>query len=94
MNGLSLGQEAALTYAWMNQDSSKRDFTSLGISEAFIALRNQGMIEMQTDWGHSLVMFQSMLSAGSEHYNEARKARRWFKPVSRLSDDVSRRAGC
>lgn len=86
MNGLSLGQEAALAYAWMNQDSSIRDFTSLGISEAFIALRNQGMIEMQTDWGHSLVMLQSMLPAGSEHYNEARKARRWFKPVSDEAD--------
>jgi hypothetical protein len=86
MNGLSLVQEAALTYAWMNQDSSKRDFTSLGISEAFIALRNQGMIEMQTDWENSLVMFQSMLPAGSEHYNEARKARRWSKPVSDEAD--------
>ena len=29
MNGLSLGQEAALAYAWMNQDSSIRNFTSL-----------------------------------------------------------------
>lgn len=86
MNGLSLGQEAALAYAWMNQDSSIRDFTSLEISEAFIALRNQGMIKMQTDWGHSLVMFQSMLPVGSEHYNEARKARRWFKPVSDEAD--------
>ena len=86
MNGLSLIQEAALAYAWMNQDSNTRDFTNLGISEAFIALKNQRMIEMQTDWGHSLVMFQSMLSAGSEHYNEARKARRWFKPVSDEAD--------
>lgn len=86
MNGLNLEQETALTLAWMNQDSSIRDFTSLGISEAFIALRNQGMIEMQTDWGHSLVMFQSMLPAGLEHYDEARKARRWFKPVSDEAD--------
>lgn len=29
MNGLSLIQEAALAYAWMNQDSNTRDFTNL-----------------------------------------------------------------
>lgn len=86
MNGLTLEQEAALALAWMNQNAGTKNFTDLGISEAFIALRNQGMIEMQTDWGHSLVMFQSMLPAGSEHYNEARKARRWFKPVSDEAD--------
>lgn len=86
MNGLSLEQEAALAYAWMNQDSNIRNFTNLGISEAFIALKNQGMIELQTGWGHSLVIFQSMLPAGSEHYNEARKARRWFKQVSDEAD--------
>ncbi|KLA46701.1 hypothetical protein [Ligilactobacillus ruminis] len=88
MNGLSLIQEAALAYAWMNQDSNTRDFTNLGISEAFIALKNQRMIEMQTDWEHSLVMFQSMLPAGSEHYDKARKARRWFKPVSDEADGL------
>lgn len=31
-------------------------------------------------------MFQSMLPAGSEHYDKARKARRWFKPVSDEAD--------
>lgn len=41
---------------------------------------------MQTDLEHSLVMFQSMLPAGSEHYDKARKARRWFKPVSDEAD--------
>ena len=88
MNGLTLEQEAALALAWMNQNAGTKNFTDLGISEAFIALRNQGMIEMQTDWGHSLVMLQSMLPAGSEHYNEARKARRWFKPVSDEADGL------
>lgn len=41
---------------------------------------------MQTDWGHTLVMFQSLLPAGSEHYDEARKARRWFEPISDEAD--------
>lgn len=86
MNGLNLEQEAALVYAWMNQNADAKNFTNLGISEAFVALRNQGMIEMKTDWGHSLVLFQSMLPAGSEHYNEARKSRRWFKSVSDEAD--------
>ncbi len=31
-------------------------------------------------------MFQSMIPAGSEHYDKARKARRWFKPVSDEAD--------
>lgn len=86
MNGLNLNQEAALAYAWLHQSDDSKDFTNLDISEELIALRNQGMIEMQTDCGHSLVMFKSMLPAGSEHYNEARKARRWFKPVSDEAD--------
>lgn len=86
MNGLTLEQETALTLAWMNQRAGTKNFTDFGILEAFIALKNQGMIDMQTDWGHNLVMFQSMLPAGSEHYNEARKARRWFKAVSDEAD--------
>lgn len=86
MNGLNLEQEAALVYAWMHQDADERDFTDLGISEAFVALKNQGMIEMQTDFGYTLVMFRSMLPAGSEHYDEARKARRRFEHVSDEAD--------
>lgn len=38
MNGLNLEQEAALVYAWMHQNADTRDFTDLGISEAFVAL--------------------------------------------------------
>lgn len=86
MNGLNLEQEAALVYAWMHQDADERDFTDLGISEAFVALKNQGMIEMQTDWGHTLVMSRSMLPAGNEHYDKARKARRRFEPISDEAD--------
>lgn len=86
MNGLNLEQEAALVYAWMNQNADVKNFTELGTSEAFIALKTQGMIQMQTDWGHSLVMFQSMLPAGVEHYSKARKARRWFKTLSDEAD--------
>ncbi len=86
MNGLTLEQEAALALAWMNQNEGTKSFTDLGISEAFIALKNQEMIEMHTDWGHTLVMFQSMLPAGSEHYNNARKSRRRFKAVSDEAD--------
>lgn len=86
MNGLNVKQEAALAYAWMHQDADERDFTDLGISEAFVALKNQDMIEMQTDWSHTLVIFQSLLPAGREHYDEARKARRWLEPVSDEAD--------
>lgn len=70
----------------MHQNAAAKDFTDLGISEAFVELRNQGMVEMQTDWGHSLVMFQSMLPAGLEHYNDVRKSRRWSKAVSDEAD--------
>lgn len=86
MNGLNLEQEAALVYPWMHQNADTREFTDLGISEAFVALKNQGMIEMQTDWGHTRVMFQSLLPAGSEHFDEARKARRCFEPISDEAD--------
>jgi hypothetical protein len=86
MNGLDLQQEAALTYAWMNQSDNAKNFSNLGISQAFIALRDHGMIAMQTDWGHSLVIFQHMLPAGSNHYDKARKERRWFETVSNEAD--------
>jgi hypothetical protein len=86
MNGLNLQQEAALAYAWMNQNDSAKDFSNLGISQAFIALRDHGMIKMQTDWGYSLVIFQQMLPAGSVHYNKARGARRRFETVSDEAD--------
>lgn len=86
MNGLNLGQEAALAYAWMNQDSNSKNFSGLGISKAFIDLNDLEMIKMQTGWGDNLVMFQSMRQAGSKHYDEARKARRKYKVVSDEAD--------
>lgn len=71
----------------MNQDGH-HDFSSLGITEAFIALDRMGMIRLTTDMNHKLAMFMSMLPAGIEHYDKARKARRSFKAVSDEADEL------
>ena len=86
MNGLNLQQEAALAIAWIHQDEGRSDFTSLGLSSAFVSLRDMGMIKIITDTSQELVLFQGMLPSGSEHYSQARKERRRFEVASDKAD--------
>lgn len=88
MHGLTLEQETALAVCYMHQDSNDRDFTNLGISSAFIALREMGMIKMTTDIGNHLVFFQAMLSTGAEHYDKARSDRRRFVAIDDSADEL------
>ena len=86
MNGLNLRQEAALAFAWTHQNENGSDFTNLGLSSEFTSLRDMGMLRIITDGGHELVVFQGMESAGLEHYDQARKARRRYEVVSDDAD--------
>lgn len=57
MNGLNLRQEAALAIAWTHQDEGATDFTNLGLSDAFVSLKNLQMIKLTTDMGGELAFF-------------------------------------
>lgn len=86
MNGLNLRQEASLAIAWTHQDEGATDFTNLGLSDAFVSLRNLQMIKLTTDMGGDLALFQGMEPDGLSHYDEARKARRRFEAVGDDAD--------
>lgn len=86
MNGLNLRQEAALALAWIHQDEGTTNFTDLGLSDAFISLKSLEMIKLTTDMSGELAFFQGMEVDGLNHYDEARKARRWFEAVSDHAD--------
>lgn len=88
MNGLTLEQEAALTICYTHQNAGSRDFSTLGMSSAFVALRDMGMIRMTTDMSQELVLYQGMLPAGAEHYDKARKERRRFVAVDDSADEL------
>lgn len=82
MNGLNLRQEAALAIAWTHQDEGATDFTNLGLSDAFVSLKNLQMIKLTTDMGGELAFFQGMEPDSLSHYYEAKEARRRFEAVS------------
>ncbi len=88
MNGLNLEQETALTIAWMRQDSVAEDFSHLGITRAFVALKNMGMIRLTTDMNYQLALFQGMLPLGAAHYDQARSERRRFQAVRDDADEL------
>ena len=88
MNGLNLRQEAALAIAWIHQDEGAANFTNLGLSDAFVSLKNLEMIKLTTDMSGELAFFQGMEADGLSHYDEARKDRRRFEAVSDHADTL------
>ena len=51
------------------------------MSDAFVSLKSLEMIKLTTDMSGELAFFQGMEVDGLNHYDEARKARRWFEAV-------------
>lgn len=88
MNGLTLEQEAALTFAWMSQPELPKNFSKLGMSDAFIALRDKGYVDLQTDSSCSLIFLKSVTEPGGRHYDQARKQRRSFVAVDDDADEL------
>lgn len=89
MNGLANEEEAALAFLTMHRakglppfDNSKRPFAPS------VALRDAGMIEMQTDWNQSLVMFQRITPSGLDHYRQVHKARRSYIALNDSADEL------
>ena len=88
MFGLTIMQEAALALVCLRRDKLPTNLTDAGLTKQLIALRDQGMLEMQTDWGHELAFVQKLLPAGAEHYERVRSARRRFVAVSDEADEL------
>lgn len=88
MFGLTIMQEAALAMVCLRRDELPTNLTDAGLTKQLVALRDQGMLEMQTDWGHELALVQKLLPAGAEHYERVRSARRRFAAVSDEADEL------
>lgn len=88
MFGLNGSQEMALSIVWMRQDRIPTDLTDLGITKHLLALRDNGMILMQTDMSHELAYVQALCPAGREHYYQVRQCRRRFKALSDGADEL------
>lgn len=86
MNGLTLQQETALSLVFMKKVTDPRISSISWIQQALVALRDQEMIEAWTDYQRGLVSVECIRPEGSEHYINARAARRWFKQVSDEAD--------
>lgn len=88
MFGLTILQEAALAMVWLRQDELAVDMSSAGLTKELLALRDQGMIRMQTDMSGQFAFVQSLNANGREHYDKVRIARRRFKAVSDEADEL------
>lgn len=87
MLGLTVRQEAALALLWLNQEKIPCDYTDVGITPELLQLRESGLIDLTTDWGHELLV-KAITPAGRMHYDEARRARRKFRMVSDSADEL------
>ncbi len=89
MNGLTNEQEAALAFLMMHRNEGVPNFDdNVRPTAPFIALRDAGMITMQTDWNQTLVVFQGLTAAGVEHYQQVRYARRHFVTLNDTADEL------
>lgn len=84
MNSLTLQQETALSLVFMKKVTDPKISSISWIQQALVALRDQEMIETRTD--NQRVNVECIRLEGSEHYINARKARKSFKPVSDEAD--------
>lgn len=88
MFGLTIMQEAALAMVCLQRDDLPANLTSVGLTKQFVALRDQGMLEMQTDWGQELAFVQKLLPDGAKHYDRVRSTRRRFIAISDEADEL------
>ncbi|ERL08499.1 hypothetical protein [Olsenella profusa] len=83
-----MGQEAALAFLWLNQEKIPGNYTDAGITPDLLQLREGGLIDLTTDWGHELAIVKAITPVGRTHYDEARRARRKFRTVSDSADEL------
>lgn len=85
---LNAKQEMALSIVWMRQDQLPVDLTDLEITKHLLALRDSGMISMQTDMSNTMAYVEALRPSGREHYSRTRQARRRFKCISDGADEL------
>lgn len=85
---LNAKQEMALSIVWMRQDQLPLDLTDLEITKHLLALRDSGMISMQTDMSDTMAYVEALRPSGREHYSRTRQARRRFKCISDGADEL------
>lgn len=85
---LNAKQEMALSIVWMRQDELPLDLTDMEITRHLLALRDCGMISMQTDMSNTMAYVEALRPSGREHYSRTRQARRRFKCISDGADEL------
>lgn len=79
--------EAALAFVMRHPNHQRFDDSTMP-SEPFIDLRDVGMLDMQTDSGHSLVLIHRVTPTGVMHYQETLGKRRCFVQISQEADEL------
>lgn len=85
---LNAKQEMALSIVWMRQDQLPLDLTDLEITKYLLALRDSGMISMQTDMSNTMAYVEALRPSGREHYSRTRQPRRKFRCISDGADEL------
>lgn len=85
---LNAKQEMALSIVWMRQDELPLDLTDMEITRHLLALRDGGMISMQTDMSNTMAYVEALRPSGRDHYSRTRQVRRRFKCISDGADEL------
>ena len=80
--------EAALAYLMVNRDDLPYTTEDEMYVKALLDLRDAGMVKGETDWGHQMFIAMSILPAGVEHYQRARRYRRRFVSLTETADEL------
>lgn len=80
--------EAALAYAIVYRESLPYTTEDAMFVQAFLDLRDAGMVKGETDWGHQMFMAISVLPAGTEHYQRVQRLRRRFTSLTETADEL------
>ena len=80
--------EAALAHLMVNRDDLPCITEDEVHVKALLDLRDAGMVKGETDWGHQMFIAMSILPAGIEHYQRARRFRRRFVSLTETADEL------
>lgn len=80
--------EAALAYVVVNRDSLPYTTEDAMLVQAFLDLRDAGMVKGETDWGHQMFLAISVLADGIEHYQRVQRLRRRFVSLTETADEL------
>lgn len=88
MLGLNETQDAALAFLALYRDEDVASTEDEILVRGILGLRDAGMANAQTDWGHQAIFVASLTPAGYEKYEECRRARQGFSPLSETANEL------